>query len=91
VVFAGSWRSATAKLMYLYLDVGWTGRGIGSRLLDHAKERMPGGFSLWTFQANDRARRFYERHGLRAAEFGDGSGNEEGVADVRYEWQPEFV
>jgi len=79
------------QLMYLYLDVGWTGRGIGSRLLDHAKERMPGGFSLWTFQANERARRFYERHGLRAAEFGDGSGNEEGVADVRYEWQPEFV
>ena len=29
--------------------------------------------------------------GLRAAEFGDGSGNEKGVADVRYEWQPEFV
>jgi hypothetical protein len=52
---------------------------------------MPGSFSLWTFQANERARRFYERHGLRAAEFGDGSGNEEGVADVRYEWQPEFV
>ena len=78
------------QLMYLYLDVGWTGRGIGSRLLDHAKERMPRGFSLWTFQANEGARRFYERHGLRAAEFGDGSANEEGVADVRYEWQPEL-
>ena len=77
------------QLMYLYLDVGWTGRGIGSTLLDHAKERMPGGFSLWTFQANEGARRFYERHGLRPAELGAGSGNEEGMPDVRYEWRPE--
>jgi len=75
------------ELMYLYLDVGWTGRGIGSALLDHAKERRPGGFTLWTFQQNDRARRFYERHGLRAIEFTDGSGNEEKTADVRYEWR----
>ncbi|HZR96508.1 MAG TPA: GNAT family N-acetyltransferase [Gaiellaceae bacterium] len=77
-----------SELMYLFLDVGWTGRGIGSQLLAHAKERMPAGFTLWTFQENAAARRFYERHGLRAVEFGDGSGNEERVPDVRYEWRP---
>ncbi len=76
------------ELMHLYLDLGWTGQGIGSRLLEHAKARRPDGFFLWTFQQNDGARRFYERHGLEAAELGDGSGNEEGVPDVRYEWRP---
>jgi hypothetical protein len=45
---------------------------------------------LWTFQANAPARRFYERHGFGAVEFGDGSGNEEGEPDVRYVWEPRF-
>ena len=76
------------ELMYLYLDVGWTGRRIGSVLLDHAKAQRPKGFTLWTFQQNDGARRFYERHGLRAIEFTDGAGNEEKTPDVRYEWRP---
>ena len=76
------------ELMHLYLDVGWTGRRIGTALLEHAKSLRPEGFTLWTFQLNEGARRFYERHGLDAVEFGDGSGNEEGVPDVRYEWRP---
>lgn len=76
------------ELLYLYLDVGWTGRGIGSALLDHAKERRPGGFTLWTFQQNEGARRFYERHGLTAIEFTGGERNEEQMPDVRYAWNP---
>jgi len=76
------------ELLYLYLDVGWTGRGIGTALLDHAKQRRPGGFTLWTFQQNDGARRFYERHGLVPVEFTEGEGNEEKTPDVRYEWKP---
>jgi GNAT superfamily N-acetyltransferase len=76
------------ELMYLYLDTGWTGRGIGTTLLEHAKARRPDGFTLWTFQQNDGARRFYERHGLRAIEFTEGEGNEEKTPDVRYEWKP---
>jgi GNAT superfamily N-acetyltransferase len=76
------------ELLYLYLDVGWTGRGIGSALLEHAKERRPGGFTLWTFQQNEGARRFYERHGLTAIEFTEGEGNEERTPDVRYRWKP---
>jgi GNAT superfamily N-acetyltransferase len=76
------------ELLYLYLDPSVTGRGIGSALLDHAKAQRPEGFTLWTFQQNDGARRFYERHGLEAIAFGDGSGNEEGVPDVRYAWRP---
>src|SRR5262245_5783454 len=76
------------ELLYLYVDVGWNGRGIGSALLDHAKQRRPRGFALWTFQQNDGARRFYERAGLTAIEFTEGEGNEEKTPDVRYEWTP---
>ena len=74
------------ELLYLYLDVGWTGRGIGSQLLDHAKQRRPDGFTLWTFQQNVGARRFSDRHGLVPVEFTDGEGNEEKTPDVRYRW-----
>ena len=76
------------ELFHLYVEPSETGRGIGTALLDHARRELPGGFTLWTFQQNEGARRFYERHGLRAIAFGDGSGNEEGVPDVQYEWRP---
>lgn len=71
----------------LYVAPGLTGRGIGSRLVELAKERQPGGLQLWTFQVNDGARRFYERHGFRAAEMTDGTSNEERQPDVRYAWR----
>lgn len=67
----------------LYLDPDWTGRGIGSRLLEHATAMLTH-VKLHCFQANAGARRFYERHGFAAAAFGDGSGNEEGLPDVLY-------
>jgi GNAT superfamily N-acetyltransferase len=62
--------------------------GIGSALLAHAKERRPAGFSLWTFQKNVGARRFYERHGLTLIQLTDGEGNEEREPDVQYAWRP---
>jgi GNAT superfamily N-acetyltransferase len=55
-------------------------------LLDLAKERSMGDLQLWTFQVNDRARRFYERNGFVIAELTDGHGNQEREADVRYVW-----
>ena len=67
----------------LYIDPAWTGRGIGSRLLGQATACMPE-VKLHCFQANSGARRFYERHGFTAAKFGDGSGNEEELPDIRY-------
>ncbi len=73
----------------LYVRPGRTGRGIGSRLVDLAKTLRPGGLDLYTFQANDGGRRFYERHGFRAVAFDDeGAGNEEHQPDVRYRWRP---
>ena len=72
----------------LYVAPARLGRGIGRRLLDHAKALSPEGLTLHTFQVNERARRFYERHGFVADRFGDGSANEEGQPDVRYVWRP---
>ncbi|WP_437075051.1 N-acetyltransferase family protein [Streptomyces sp. enrichment culture] len=76
------------EMAQLYLDPDWRGRGIGDRFVALAKERSPRGLSLWTFQVNKPAHRFYERHGFRAVEHTDGSRNEEREPDIRYEWRP---
>jgi ribosomal protein S18 acetylase RimI-like enzyme len=73
---------------YLYVEPEMTGRGVGSVLLDQAKARRPDGFSLWTFQRNEGARRFYERHGLRVIRLTNGEGNEERAPDALYDWLP---
>lgn len=73
---------------HLYVDPPWIGHGVGARLLRQAVGLLPDGAQLWVFQANGRAREFYERHGFVAAEFTDGAGNEEHQPDVRYEWWP---
>jgi GNAT superfamily N-acetyltransferase len=72
-------------LQHLYVAPGWTGRGIGSRLVALAQTDQ-GALQLWAFQANHGARRFYERHGFEAVEETDGRANEERTPDVRYEW-----
>jgi len=77
LVLDGSW------VDQLYVRPGRTGHGIGSRLLEMAKTRRSA-LQLWTFQSNEGARRFYERHGFVAVE--TGADNEEGAPDVRYEW-----
>ncbi|MGN6305160.1 MAG: GNAT family N-acetyltransferase [Mesorhizobium sp.] len=70
-------------LNLLYLNPEWTGQGIGGRLLEMATAGA-GETKLYCFQANAGARRFYERHGFRAAAFSAGSANEEGLPDVLY-------
>jgi GNAT superfamily N-acetyltransferase len=70
----------------LYLQPEWIGRGVGRRLLDHARVVLTPPIRLYTFQANERARRFYERHGFRPVAVSDGAGNEERCPDVLYEW-----
>jgi ribosomal protein S18 acetylase RimI-like enzyme len=73
---------------HLYVRPDHVGRGIGSRLLDAALRELAQPIRLYTFQENQRARRFYERRGFTAIVFGDGSGNEERCPDVLYEWRP---
>jgi GNAT superfamily N-acetyltransferase len=76
-------------LSHLYVLPAAQGGGVGTRLLALAQERRPDGFTLWTFQRNEGARRFYERHGLRLVRLTDGSGNEEREPDALYSWRPE--
>jgi ribosomal protein S18 acetylase RimI-like enzyme len=71
----------------LYVDPAFLRRGIGSQLVERAKAELGVPIRLYTFQENDPARHFYERHGFEAIAFGDGSGNEEKCPDVLYEWQ----
>jgi GNAT superfamily N-acetyltransferase len=61
--------------------------GVGSRLIDWAKETSPGGLDLWVFQRNTRAHALYLAHGWRDVLFTDGD-NEEGQPDVHMRWEP---
>ena len=72
----------------LYLDPAWIGRGLGAQFVRLAMERHPLGLQLWTFEVNEPAQRFYERHGFRPVERTSGAGNEERAPDVRFEWSP---
>ncbi len=78
----------TGWIEQLYVDPAWIGRGLGHRLLERAQHRFPAGLQLWTFQANERARRFYAGAGFVEVEFTDGRGNEERSPDVRCTWTP---
>jgi GNAT superfamily N-acetyltransferase len=63
------------------------GQGAGTQLLEAAKASGVAALELWCFQANARARRFYEARGFRAIRFTDGAANEERTPDVRYRWE----
>jgi GNAT superfamily N-acetyltransferase len=76
------------QLLQIHVSPDKQNKGIGGRLLAQAKERRPGGFSLWVFQKNEGARRFYERHGLELVRVTDGEGNEENEPDAQYAWRP---
>jgi ribosomal protein S18 acetylase RimI-like enzyme len=78
-------------LEHLYVHPDFQGRGAGTALLEHAKRERPAGFRFWVFQKNERARRFYERHGCRLVQLTDGAGNEEREPDALYEWVPTRV
>ena len=76
-----------AWIEQLYVDpIAWRS-GVGSVLLEHAKQRQPDGFRLWTFQRNAMARSFYRKHGLIEIRMTDGYDNEEKVPDVLLGWK----
>ncbi|MFE9451587.1 GNAT family N-acetyltransferase [Streptomyces sp. NPDC006739] len=77
------------ELKQLYLDPAWRGRGLGHRFMALARQRQPGGLTLWTFQVNQAAQRFYEPHGFIEVERTDGQRNDERQPDIRYVWQPQ--
>ncbi|WP_299207509.1 GNAT family N-acetyltransferase [uncultured Tateyamaria sp.] len=74
-----------ADVHALYVDVSAQGQGIGADLLARMQADA-GHLTLWTFQANTGAQRFYLRHGFAETERTDGARNDEGLPDIRYDW-----
>lgn len=73
------------RLHALYVRADAQGQGLGKAMLDDAKTRADR-IALWTFQRNLRAQRFYCREGFRELRRTDGADNDEGLADIEYEW-----
>jgi GNAT superfamily N-acetyltransferase len=75
------------EIRQLYTRPDRIGRGAGTQLIEAAKSSGGAALELWCFQANARARRFYEARGFHAIRFTDGADNEERTPDVRYRWE----
>jgi GNAT superfamily N-acetyltransferase len=75
------------EVRLLYTRPDRIGMGAGTQLIDAAKASGTGALELWCFQANERARRFYEARGFCAIRFTDGADNEEQMPDIRYRWE----
>jgi len=78
-------RGEEVRLLYTRPDR--IGHGAGTQLIEAAKSSGVEALELWCFQANHRARRFYEARGFHAIRFTDGADNEEKTPDVRYRWE----
>lgn len=75
------------EIRQLYTRPDRIGQGAGTQLIGATKSSGAPALELWRFQANARARRFYEARGFRAIRLTDGGDNEERMPDVRYRWE----
>jgi len=78
-------RGEEVRLLYTRPD--HIGHGAGTQLVEAAKKSGVEALELWCFQANHRARRFYEARCFRPIRFTDGADNEEKTPDIRYRWE----
>jgi ribosomal protein S18 acetylase RimI-like enzyme len=70
----------------LYVEAASRNQGIGGLLLERAKRELSPEVNLYSFQANEKANAFYQRHGF--AEINRTSGdNEENLPDILMEWR----
>jgi putative acetyltransferase len=84
---ASSNLGGAAVLEKIYVEPAEQNHGVGSALLDKAKELRPDELYLWVFQKNP-ARRLYERHGFELVKLTDGADNMEREPDALYRWAP---
>ena len=83
-VVVGLMATDGAWINQLYIHIDYQGKGIGSRMVNLAKQLSSGSLSLHTFEVNLKARRFYEKHGFSMV--GRGRDNEENLPDVLLTW-----
>jgi ribosomal protein S18 acetylase RimI-like enzyme len=76
------------SLRHLWVRTDNQNQGVGTALLNVAKERCLDGLKLRVFQKNLGARRLYERHGFSLVELIDGDHNEEHEPEACYVWWP---
>lgn len=72
------------EINQLYIHNDYQGKGLGKRFLEIAKANSIGRLTLYTFEINHKAQRFYESNGFKI--IGRGHENEENLNDIRYEW-----
>jgi GNAT superfamily N-acetyltransferase len=75
-----------SEIDQLYVAPDRQHQGLGTMLVELARQLSPGQLSLWTFRSNRRARKFYEALGFVVVGMSDGD-NEEGAPDLRYRWE----
>ena len=73
-----------SEINQLYIHIDYQGIGIGQTLINKVKDKSSGKLTLYTFEVNESAQRFYEKHGFKA--IGRGHENEENLSDIQYEW-----
>lgn len=69
------------EIVELYVDYFFQGQGVGSRLIEYAKENYPVDF-LWVIEKNTDAVRFYEAHGFHLTDI---KKTEQGTTEVKME------
>ncbi|QFT87552.1 putative acetyltransferase [Bacillus sp. THAF10] len=73
------------EISQLYIHSDYQGIGIGTLLLNKAKNDSAGTLTLYTFEINKSAQLFYQKHGFTI--IGRGHQNEENLPDILYEWR----
>ena len=73
-----------SEINQLYIHNDYQGKGLGKRLLELAKANSKGRLTLYTFEVNRKAQRFYENNGFKV--IGRGYENMENLEDIKYEW-----
>lgn len=76
--------STPESISQLYVHVNHQHKGIGSMLVNLAKQHSRGQLRLFTFDTNKGAQRFYEQRGFKVV--GRGFEKEWQLEDIEYEW-----
>lgn len=69
----------------LYVAAAERNKGVGRTLLEAAKAASDS-LTLWTFEANSGAQRFYRRENFTEVRRTDGRDNDEGLPDILFRW-----
>lgn len=76
------------QISQLYVHPGYQHQGIGSSLVEIVKDTAGDSLTLYTFEVNAIARKFWQKHGFVERRTGLHD-NEEGMVDVLCEWRRE--